>query len=820
MKNALLILCFFTLTSAVYCQQSLSSSLGSLKRIKKTESGLHIETSCGNAQVTVYNANIIRIRIVKAQFDSDFSYAVTANPIKNTFRILETEGLISLITDSVRLDISTDPVRFTFLTKNNIIINQDDHSFGTNWVGDEVTTYKKLQDGEKFIGLGEKTGNLDRRGEAFTNWNTDNPAYQVDDGDLYSTFPFYIGIHHGLSYGIFFDNTYKSHFNFGASNNRFSSFGADGGEMNYYFIYALNIREVISHYTFLTGRINMPPLWALGFQQSRWSYFPDNSVLQIAKTFRDKKIPLDVIYLDIHYMDAYKVFTWHPERFSNPAQMLGKLKDMNIHTTLIIDPGIKVEKGYKTYDEGVKQNYFIKYPDGEDYSAQVWPGWCHFPDFTKPDVRKWWGENFAPLVKDGVEGFWTDMNEIASWGGGATASMVQLNWDGRFANYRQAKNAYGMQMSRSTYEGTRSLMNGKRPFTLTRASYAGGQRYTAIWTGDNVASDEHMMLGCRLVNSLGITGMPFAGVDVGGFMGVTSSNLFARWITIGAFTPFFRVHKASNENTSEPWTYGENVENISRNYISLRYKLLPYLYSAFAESHKSGMPVNRSMVIDNTFDEKCWYYIYQHQFMFGPSLMVAPVESNKSITKVYLPKGQWYDFLNGQQYKGEQEIMIECPLDKLPVFAKAGSIIPMQSLVQSTSEKPSDTLFVHVYYGDEGSVYSYYEDDGLTYAYEKGASLISQMSFIPTDRKIILESLQSGSYSSKFKTVSVLLHGFEAFASQLKVNGKTTASTLTSIDLYNSILPNDPVWFGSRQMKQQVIVIENLPAGSKNEITW
>jgi len=819
MKATAILFSIFFITITTFSQQPTSTGLGNLRKMKTSETGLTIETSFGNAQVIVYNSSVVRIRIVKGDFEPDFSYSVIAQPEKTNFRILETEGMVTLKTDSLRLDISTHPVRFRFLTTDNQVINEDD-TFGTTWVGDEVTTYKKLQDGEKFIGLGEKTGNLNRRGEAHTNWNTDNPGYQVDDDDLYSTFPFYIGIHSGLKYGIFFDNTYKSLFNFGASNDRFSSFGADGGEMNYYFIFGSNIRHIINQYTLLTGRINIPPIWSLGFHQSRWSYYPDSEVLTLAKTFREKKIPLDAIHLDIHFMDAYKIFTWHPERFPNPAETLGKLKAMNVHTTVIVDPGIKVEKGYKAYEEGVSKNYFIKYPDGQDYTAQVWPGWCHFPDFTKPVVRKWWGDSFAPMINDGVEGFWTDMNEIASWGGGYTPSLVQLDWEGRFASYRKAKNAYGMQMSRSTYEGTRNLMNGRRPFTLTRASYAGAQRYTAIWTGDNVASDTHMMLGCRLVNSLGINGMAFAGVDVGGFIGTASPALFARWLTIGTFTPFFRVHKASNENQSEPWSYGEVVENISRNYISLRYRLLPYLYSAFAEAHKTGIPVNRTLVIDNTSDEKCWYYAYQQQFMFGPSIMVAPVESTKEITKVYLPIGTWYDFFTGTKYIGEQELMIECPLDKLPVFVKGGSIIPMQSIVQSTTEKPSDTIFIHVYYGNEASVFDYYEDDGFTYAYETGSFLETRMSFQPADKKIVIEPLITKSYTSKFKTIGIILHGFETVSSQLKVNGKSYSAKEAVIDLFNSIKPEDPLWFDSRKMDQKILLMNISKISEKTEISW
>lgn len=424
------------------------------------------------------------------------------------------------------------------------------------------------------------------------------------------------------------------------------------------------------------------------------------------------------------------------------------------------------------------------------------------------------------MIKSGVEGFWTDMNEIASWGGGYTPSLVQLDWDGNTASYRKAKNAYGMQMSRSTYEGTRALMNGKRPLTLTRASYAGAQRYTAIWTGDNVASNAHMLLGCRLINSLGLTGMAFSGVDVGGFIGTASPDLFARWITVGAFSPFFRVHKANNENSSEPWTYGEGIENISRNYISMRYRLLPYLYSAFAEAHRTGLPVNRTLVIENTFDENCWNRQYQNQYMFGPNILVAPVESTKEITKVYLPEGEWYDFLNGTKYIGSQEIMIECPLDKLPVFAKGGSIIPMQTLVQSTSESPSETLFVHVYAGNRNSVYTYYEDDGVTYSYEKGTFVESEMKYDAGNKKLNIQPLTSDAYKSKFKKITFVLHGFENSAKTMKLNGKAVTCMEESIDLYNSITKDDPLWFDSRPMNQKVLLIENVNAADKIEISW
>ena len=810
MKKILTFSLLLMLSTVANAQQFPDNSLGKLKKLIKNNNTYTIETTNGVARIIFYSPEIVRIRIAKGAFGDDFSYAVVGIPQPCNVKLKESKGLILIQTDSLKLEITTDPVRFSFKTASGKLFNQDDPAFGTTWVGEEVTTFKKMQEGEKFIGLGEKTGNLDRRGEGYTNWNSDKPGYSVNEDPLYSTFPFYIGIHHEVAYGIFFDNTFRSNFNFGASNNRYSSFGSDAGEMNYYFIGGNTVARIIENYTTLTGRIPIPPQWALGYQQSRWSYFPDKEVVDLGLTFRDKKIPIDVLYLDIHYMDAYKIFTWHPQRFSQPKAMISELKNLGIHTALIVDPGIKVEKGYPAYEDGMQQDMFIKYPDGTNYTAQVWPGWCNFPDFTKPSARKWWGDKFSDNVKYGVEGFWNDMNEIASWGGGKTSSIVRFDWEGKGASYREGKNVYGLLMARSTYEGTSKLM-GRRPLILTRAAYSGAQRYTAIWTGDNVGSDEHMLLGCRMVNSLGITGMAFAGVDVGGFIGDVNEALFGRWLTIGTFTPFFRVHKHYDYKMSEPWSYGTQTEIISRNYISLRYRLLPYIYSAFYEAFKTGMPVSRTLVIENTFDEKCWNYAYQNQYMFGPSLLVAPVESTKEATKVHLPKGIWFDLFTGKQYNGEQEVLIECPIEKLPVFAKGGSFIPMQTVIQSTSEKTSDTLFLHVYYGNDPSEYIYYEDDGLTFDYQKGSSMERKFRFDPKKKQIVIEA-PVGPYVSKFSKIALLLHGFNDHKAKLKVNGLGSGMQEITIDLLTALSDKDPLNTYSRKFPEQVIqiMIDNI----------
>ena len=791
MKKTILTLTLFTLLmSQAFSQGSLSRSLGNLTTFSREEQRLMLNTDFGKAELTVYEAGIIRIRIVKDDFRKDFSYAVVAGPGKAGYTLKETQDRLVVHTEALRLDISRNPVRFSFYTSDGKLLNADDPAFGTAWIGTEVTTYKQLLDGERFIGLGEKTGNLDRRGSAYDNWNTDNPRYGPNDDPLYVTIPFYIGMHNSLVYGIFMDNSHRSRFNFGASNDRFSSFSADDGEMDYYFIHAPSVAGILEQYTHLTGRMNMPPLWALGYQQCRWSYFPDTEVLNTAQNFRDRRIPLDVIYLDIHHMDAYKIFTWHPDRFSNPAKLLSDLKAMGIHTTLIVDPGIKVEKGYEAYEDGLQKDMFAKYPDGAVYTAQVWPGWCHFPDFTKPAAREWWGEKFRGLVNDGVTGFWNDMNEIASWGNGYTPHLVEFDWEGRKTSYREAKNVYGLLMSKSTYEGTRKLMNDHRPLILTRAGYSGLQRYTALWTGDNQATDEHMMLGCRLVNSIGLSGVAFTGVDVGGFSKDASPALFARWIGIGAFSPFFRSHTHYDTRQAEPWAYGEVVENISRNYITLRYKLLPYIYSCFRESSLTGMPVARSLAIDYTFDDKIYQYAYQNQYLFGPSILVAPVESTRDLVKVYLPAGEWYDLHSGIMLNGNNEVIAESPMHKLPLYVKAGSVIPMQKPVQSTADNPGETLFLHIFKGSSNASFTYYEDDGTSYNYEQGSFYSRRISFDPDRREIVLEKA-NGSKASQIRKVEMVFHGFPD-DTRFLLDGKKLATSEGLTDLFNALKPGDP----------------------------
>ena len=565
---------------------------GKIQAFKKTKLGCEGNSAKANFQVRFLAPAIVNIKFSRAEVFEDFSYSVIESGGVTPLTQAETKNELIMASGALKITINKNNSLISFFDKDDNLLNQDEPGLGTSWNGEQVTTYKKLLDGERFIGLGEKTGPLDRQGQGYQHWNTDAFAYGTGSDPLYCSIPFYIGVHENGVYGIFFDNTHKTFFNFGASNNRFASFSADTGEMNYYFISGSSVAEIIQHYSWLTGKMEMPPLWSLGFQQCRYSYYPDKEVSTLASTFRDKKIPADAIVLDIHYMDAYKIFSWHPEHFPAPDKLISELKSKGFEIVVMCDPGIKVEKGYAPYEEGVKLDTFIKYPDGENYEGNVWPGWCHFPDFTKPEAREWWAKWLKTYSDKGVHGYWNDMNEFATWGQMMPENIV-LDFEGNKSTSRRGRNVYGMMMAKATYEGAKKNLKtqGKRPFNLTRSGFAGIQRYAAVWTGDNVSYDEHMMLGVRLVNSMGLSGIPFAGYDVGGFVGEASSKLFARWITIGSLSPFFRGHTMINTRDSEPWAYGEETEQISRNYIRFRYKLLPYIYSCFYEASKTGMPI-------------------------------------------------------------------------------------------------------------------------------------------------------------------------------------------------------------------------------------
>ncbi len=796
-KLSLLILGAFCFTSTLYAQSDrLSEQAGKYTKVKPIEGGFAFVLENGYATVTAYSPTIVRVRVTKAPPVQDFSYAIDDLSTHGTFLHLSEGGDGAVLrTDSLVIRVNKSPFRVTFFTAGGALLSGDDTTLGVSWEGNQVTSYRHMAPDEKFIGWGEKTGPLDRRGQAFINWNTDAYGYSADRDPIYGSIPFFVAVHDSVSYGIFFDNTHKVFANFGGGvDSNMYYFGAPDGEMNYYFFGSASVGGIIRDYTSLTGRAPMPPLWSLGYQQCRWGYMTQGELLQTAANFRTKKIPADVIYCDIQYMDHYKVFTWDYTHFPNPKGMVDTLKSMGFDLVTIIDPGVKIEAGYKAYEEGVAKGYFATYPGGKPYVGTVWPGRCHFPDFTRPEVRAWWGNNFKASHTDiGIRGFWNDMNEPAVLGGKEIPTVVEFGSPEHRSTLAAVKNVFGLEMARATFEGTRQLL-GQRPFNLTRASYAGVQKYSAIWTGDNNPEDEHMLLAFRLLNSLGLSGVPFTGMDIAGFSGDASPDLFMRWMSLGVYSPLYRNHTAINNRYHEPWQYGETNTLLMRQVIEQRYRLLPYLYGAFYQAHTTGMPINRMLPINFTHDSSVYKDQYGNEFQFGDNLLVCPVDSKTMVADVYLPGAgtTWYRLSTDQVFAGGQTQYVPSPLDDLPVFVRAGGIIPMQSVIQNTKEKGDGVLYLHVYRGKDSSCYTYYEDDGTSYNYDNGKFYLRTIRYQPQSSSLILDAARAG-YPTRFSKVRVIFHGMDTW-DHVKINGTPTTVTkdqkLYFVDFNNS---NDPI---------------------------
>ncbi len=577
---------------------------------------------------------------------------------------------------------------------------------------------KCMEGGDCFYGLGDKTGYMNKRGYDYVMWNTDNPRPQLETGEfrqMYKTFPFMLVLHEKGMYGLFFDNHCKSWFNIGKESEDYYWFGADYGNLDYYFIGGDTPAEILKNYTWLTGRTPLPQKWTLGYHQSRWAYASEKEVMELAHTFREKDIPCDVIHLDIDYMEEFAVFTWNEKRFSKPKEMIDKLREMGFKIVTIIDPGVKAKDGYFVYEEGLEKNYFVKTPEGEVYHNTVWPGDSVFPDFSNPDVRKWWGELQTHLIDKGVRGVWNDMNEPASFSGPLPNNLIFDN-DGRGAKHRHMHNVYGHLMSKATYQGWEKMDN-KRPFVITRACYSGSQKYALGWTGDNVSIWAHLQMAIPQMCNIGISGMAMIGTDIGGFGEDTTPELFTRWIQMACFTPFFRNHTTIGSRYQEPWKLGKQTEEISRKYIKFRYHILPYIYDVYRQTEQTGMPVMRSLMLQYPQDQIC--RTINDEFMLGDCMLVAPVvHQGERVRMVYLPEGEWIDYWTGEVIEGGKYFVRQAPLDVCPLYVKKGTILPTSPDVSYSDEKKNDELILEVWDGD--GTYIHYQDNGEDFAYQNG----------------------------------------------------------------------------------------------------
>ena len=763
----------------------------SVARAQKMEPlpyGVRAQAGGLTVEVTALRDDVLRVREWRAGQPppEDSSWAVL--PASREAHVPVTAQAHGFRTKDMQVSVDGE-LRLTVSDLAGHVLQQDAEPL--HYDGNNFRIYKDLTPDEHFFGLGDKVGPLDRRGMAFVDWNTDI-GWSAYTDPIYKSIPFFYSWRQGRVLGVLFDNTWRASFDFGKDREHEYSFGSTDGPVDYYLMYGPAPRQVVEDYAWLTGPTPLPPLWALGYQQSRYSYYPESRVLEIAKHLRDDKIPADAIYLDIDYQQNNRPFTVNRERFPSFEQMIQNLKTQDFHVVVITDLHIAdlPHAGYMPYDTGEAQDRFVKMPDGKDFVGWVWPGNSVFPNYTEADTRAWWGSLYTQFAKDGIAGFWNDMNEPSVFNGPGktmpddTQHVIRgdegFGFKDRTATHLEIHNVFGMLQTEGTYEGLRKLEPNVRPFVLTRASYAGGQRYAATWTGDNSSTWNHLRLTTPMLENLGLSGFAMSGADVGGFRGSPQMDLLTKWLEQGAFQPIDRDHTSSGTKNQEPWVGGAMQEAIRRRYIDARYALMPYLYTTAETMSRTGLPIVRPLFLEfpnASPDKEPIDLEAPGEFLFGPDLLAAPPEfpDETDDYAVVLPPGIWYDYWTGARIDREtaadakeNPVTITPTLEMLPVYARGGAVIPEQPLVQSTMQKPDGPLVLRVYPGPPdgtGRVCSgtVYQDDGISYDFKHGAFLRMQTDCTQTGGGLRIHvGAHQGSYAPWWRRVTLEVYGWTA----------------------------------------------------------
>lgn len=769
--------------------------------LEQTERGVLVEIDHELLRVDCVRADILRLKISRGRrFDEAPTHAVCADlgGPPPAFTVEQDDREIRLRTAQITLAIGRDPFRLDARRADGgLIFESADGPDGLPQpyaaLNDAFVVRRRCRTEDAFLGLGEKTGRLNRKGRDFTLWNTDvlNPTSAGEftagrSGDdpradqtstafdpYYISIPFFSHLAHesGAAAGFFFDNSYRAHVDF--TDGAGYQIHFQGGQYTEYLFAGPGLPAILEGYTWLTGRMPPPPLWALGYHQCRWHPYTQATFEQLARRMRESGVPCDTLWLDIDYMDGYRVFTWNTEAFPDPAGMLARLREQGFRTITIIDPGVKYEPGYAVFDQAVARDVLCKTEGGDLYIGQVWPGKTAFPDFATPEGRAWWGELNAAHVQSGLAGIWNDMNEPAT--GDIPPDTMRFS-QGREPHGRY-HNQYALLMAMGTVEGLRQAMPDLRTFVLSRAGFAGIQRYAANWMGDNLSRWDHLWMSVPMALGLGLSGQPFVGADIGGFGASADGELLARWAQCGALTAFCRNHAMAGSADQYPWSFGAAVEELVRQAMRLRYRLLPYLYTAFIHAAETGEPVQQPLVF--AFQADRTGRDIDDQYLLGRQILVAPVSTpGATARQVYLPAGAWYDWYTGERLAGGRFILAPTPMDHIPLYARGGAVIPMwPEAPASTMGYAPDPVELHIFApADDGSYHSsLHEDDGLTFAFQRGAFYRTHFTLTRTGDRLELAASVTGDGYPEFarRSFTLIFHG--AAPELITVDGREVA---------------------------------------------
>jgi alpha-glucosidase len=724
----------------------------------------------------------LRVDLVREDVDESPTFAVCVDPLSDDvpFEVDRGDDAVRLRTSKLLVSLWLEPFRLDVHRPDGSAVVEaarDAGSYAT--LNDAFTIRRRRRPDDAIYGLGEKTGRHNRTGRDFTLWNTDvlDPAATAEftagraPDDPRADFtspefdPYYVSIpffyHHasgaGTMAGSFIDNGYRATYDFSEAEEYAIHF--DGGQYTEYVFAGPAMADILSAYSWLTGRPALPPLWALGYHQCRWFHYTQHAIEALAQRHRDSRIPCDALWLDIEYMDGYRVFTWDAERFPEPARMLARLADDGFRVITIIDPGVKHEPGYPVFDQAVERDVLCRTEGGDIYVGQVWPGNTAFPDFVTEEARAWWGELNAAHVQSGLGGIWNDMNEPAT----GAIPPGRMRFDHGRASHERYHNQYALLMAMATTAGLRAAMPGRRTFVLSRAGFAGIQRCAANWMGDNLSRWDHLWLSIPMAMGLGISGQAFVGADVGGFHGHSNAELFLRWMQYGALTPFCRNHSEIGNVDQYAWSWGEAVLDLVRDAIELRYRLLPYVYAAFVRAAETGAPVQRPLVFDHQHDAAV--RDLDDEYLFGPDLLVAPVvAAGQTARQVYLPARDWYDWHTDEPVGGLRYVLTATPMDRIPIYARGGAVIPMwPSAPPSTAGHHPTVVELHLFVPTGGGTRESFlqEDDGLTTAALEGARFRTTFRVARRADRVAVEARVDGDGYPEFarEAFHLVIHG-------------------------------------------------------------
>jgi alpha-glucosidase len=833
LHSAITLFVIVLLRASAFCQQattpaSTAATVSDTKRFTILQSvtnsrplGNGIEIRSGDAimQVIALREDVLRVRVgPQGRLPEDASWAVLSSARSASTAVSSDEdaSTVGFHTTMLRVTVDRATMCLRITDLSGAVVQEDAVNRPIEFHGPSFRVYKTMHSEEHYFGLGDKPGPLDRRDHAYHLWNTDSYGFQESTDPIYKAIPFFLTSLRGVTTGVLFDNTWRTSFDFGTESPDAYSFGSENGPLDYYVLYGPDTKHVLSTYAWLTGPTPLPPLWSLGFQQSRFTYHPESEVRAIADRLRADKIPVDAIYLDIDFQDHHRPFTVDQIQFPHFSEMVADLKKQDLHVVAITDLHIAYlpNANYGPYDSGVAGDHFVKNPDNSIYVGKVWPGPSVFPDFTRKSTRKWWGSLYTQFVNDGVSGFWNDMNEPSVFDGpnltmpGDVEHRIEEHgFQPRTATHLEIHNVYGMENSRATYDGLLSLKPDQRPFVLTRATYAGGQRYAVTWTGDNSSTWNHLRLTTPMLLNLGLSGFGMSGADVGGFIGSPGPELLTKWFELAAFQPIDRDHACDISANQEIWVHGPEQEAIRKRYIEERYKLMPYLYTAAEELSRTGLPIVRPLFVDfpgATKDKHPIDLDAGNEFLFGNNILVAPAvyPEKPDAYPVELPSVDWYNYWTGEKvHEGVwsdgvpalndpgfigRKITIKPQLDVLPVFVREGSILPLQPLVQSTSEIPQGPLTLRVYPGKDckGSLYI---DDGLSFAYRRGNFLRMDFTCSETPDGITIHiGPHQGTYIPWWKNIQIEIYGSPSSPRKASIAG-SNASVESSFDASHNV---------------------------------